>query len=722
MQAVILSLPNNGSLAQIDKEKSKEIERMNDQDNLDSIDGEGSPNKAKKEGSRQGTPISSTRSKQGSRVTTRPGTAERNNNSSSSNKELDAKNAPNVSIAPAAVIDPSHRVIYTPTSGMNGAESPAPGSTGFKFAVYDVSNDVDRGYIAKVKGILEAKIGELDKRMSALGKKESDDSKEMKKVIDGLQEQLFVINSKLERASKLKKENSNGGSLTINNNNNNTINKSTTNNHNNSKQMNENVDVNGFMDTILEDGRNVRVFVAPEMSPEIADTLNELLARIENLENVISELRMASEISKDSESSENLNNNNNNNSSSSNLTETPGDHIELAKKADKSQVDLLSKQIKDMTSQLRSLSHELNKKADRDKSVDVDAMKDLETLVSKKADRSELESLVASQLNQQPSVSVVASSNSTNATPRKIGGDFSADAITDLREAINAHAQQIDSLIKSKADKLEVFKALNEKGEMVDRLSQTKADANVVARKAERVYVDAALNKMRKELEQLLNSTNANTSELVAQDLDYLRNLLDLKADKTELKKLRDAIVKTLHNSAGDDGSGGGGNGKTGEGLAGHKAFKCLSCNRMMSNGMRVRPQAMNFTNFVSHLPNPKGRMLPRQSIGSGDYKLASLPLKGLNSSGGSLSNSQNVSQQMQQQQQQQQQQQESNEMQSRNGVLLPPIEVGGSESTTTSPRKEDFMNGGGGGDFNADSNGGGGGDDGEVGGGNTDR
>lgn len=65
--------------------------------------------------------------------------------------------------------------------------------------------------------------------------------------------------------------------------------------------------------------------------------------------------------------------------------------------------------------------------------------------------------------------------------------------------------------------------------------------------------------------------------------------------------------------------------GKTGEGLAGHKGFRCLSCNRVM-DGMRPKPNPMNFTSFVSHLPAPKNRLYPRRFLtGTLEYVLPNL-------------------------------------------------------------------------------------------------
>ena len=146
------------------------------------------------------------------------------------------------------------------------------------------------------------------------------------------------------------------------------------------------------------------------------------------------------------------------------------------------------------------------------------------------------------------------------------------------------------------------MKKLSDFKETLDRLDQVKADANIVARKAEREYVDNVLDRLKRDLEGFVNNLNAHTSDLFAKDLEYLRGLIDQKSSANDLKKLKDLLRRlTAPEIKKSDG-----------GLAGHKQFRCLSCNRDLES-MKSHPTGMNFTNFVNHLPNPKGKLYPRK-------------------------------------------------------------------------------------------------------------
>lgn len=313
--------------------------------------------------------------------------------------------------------------------------------------------------------------------------------------------------------------------------------------------------------------------VTNKMYNTLAVTLNELLGRVDILESAVAELQ--------------------------NL-------IEKLKMNDKKD------SIDDIKSALSDLQRSLASKADIDNVIDVERFRDLENKLVKKSDRSEVQELankiLANQTPQRPSAlsaqvlqpkDVV---NVSSPSPAKI--DSTID-ISTLKDIINAHTNDINILFKTKADRADIFKELTDLREALDRLDQVKADANIVARKAEREYVDNLMDRLKKDFETFVNNLNTHTSDLFAKDLEYLKGLLDQKADKRDMKKIKEFLQQFNQDAAKVDG-----------GLAGHKQFRCLSCNRTMES-MKSRPSSLNFTNFVNHLPNPKNKLQPRKALDS---------------------------------------------------------------------------------------------------------
>jgi chromosome segregation ATPase len=123
----------------------------------------------------------------------------------------------------------------------------------------------------------------------------------------------------------------------------------------------------------------------------------------------------------------------------------------------------------------------------------------------------------------------------------------------------------------------------------IDHIHHTKADAQLVANKAERDYVENALEKLMREVEQVMNSTNAGLIDTLDKSLGILRDMIDGKASKADMAKLR---------RAGDDGGA-----TVPEGLTGFKSYRCLGCNRTVE-AMRTRPMGVNFSNFTNRLPS----------------------------------------------------------------------------------------------------------------------
>lgn len=273
----------------------------------------------------------------------------------------------------------------------------------------------------------------------------------------------------------------------------------------------------------------------------------------------------------------------------------------LNSKCDTSIVDNLMKQVQALLSQVRTLQRQVDTKASRDAVPTLKQFRDLENKIIKKVNRKELQTVVAKLLPKRNDSQIANFNNKNNSGDLK-ASEKAMEDIEKLKDAINAHAKDIHNLYKAKAEKGEVFKELSDYKEILDRHDQMKADASIVARKAEREYVDSALEKLKSELEGVVGQTNAHTSNLIAKDLEFLKGLLDHKASKAEVRKLRD-LMKRLGSTER----------KTDGGLVGYRKLRCLSCNASMEN-MRTKPHAMNFMNFVSHLPDPKNRLYPKHN------------------------------------------------------------------------------------------------------------
>ena len=113
----------------------------------------------------------------------------------------------------------------------------------------------------------------------------------------------------------------------------------------------------------------------------------------------------------------------------------------------------------------------------------------------------------------------------------------------------------------------------------------------MVANKAERDFVENSMEKLMREVEQVLNATNAGLIDTLDKSLNILRDMIDGKATKQDVTRLQSMINE-------DNGAG-----TVPEGLTGFKGYRCLGCNRTME-GMRQRPMGNNFTTFMNRLPN----------------------------------------------------------------------------------------------------------------------
>jgi chromosome segregation ATPase len=137
----------------------------------------------------------------------------------------------------------------------------------------------------------------------------------------------------------------------------------------------------------------------------------------------------------------------------------------------------------------------------------------------------------------------------------------------------------------------------------IEHIHHTKADSTLVANKAERDYVENALEKLMREVEQVMNSTNAGLIDTLDKSLGILRDMIDGKASKAEVARVRAAAVEEP--------------GSVPEGLAGYKSYRCLGCNRTV-DAMRSRPMGSTFNNFMNRLPtSPRPTAPPRTADGT---------------------------------------------------------------------------------------------------------
>ncbi|CAG9571316.1 conserved hypothetical protein [Leishmania major strain Friedlin] len=126
----------------------------------------------------------------------------------------------------------------------------------------------------------------------------------------------------------------------------------------------------------------------------------------------------------------------------------------------------------------------------------------------------------------------------------------------------------------------------------IERLDHCKADATLVANKAERDYVENALERLMREVEQVLNATNAGLIDTLEKSLGILRDMIDGKATKQDVANLQGWMSEA---------NIGGGAGAP-DGLTGFKGFRCLGCNRPMDN-MRPRTLPATMTPFMNRNP-----------------------------------------------------------------------------------------------------------------------
>uniref|UniRef100_A0A0A9XIV9 Uncharacterized protein n=1 Tax=Lygus hesperus TaxID=30085 RepID=A0A0A9XIV9_LYGHE len=93
-----------------------------------------------------------------------------------------------------------------------------------------------------------------------------------------------------------------------------------------------------------------------------------------------------------------------------------------------------------------------------------------------------------------------------------------------------------------------------------------------------------------REVEQVLNATNAGLIDTLDKSLSILRDMLDGKANKQDI-----AALQQMMNEEGS-------RHKAADALTGFKGFRCLGCNRPVDN-LRPRPLPAKLTTFVNRTP-----------------------------------------------------------------------------------------------------------------------
>ncbi|KAG5509459.1 hypothetical protein JKF63_06769 [Porcisia hertigi] len=178
------------------------------------------------------------------------------------------------------------------------------------------------------------------------------------------------------------------------------------------------------------------------------------------------------------------------------------------------------------------------------------------------------------------------------------GADLDSEAVSQGMEGMLRELQGELSALKE-ADNARFGGGLggNDGKELLDRLERLencKADATLVANKAERDYVENALERLMREVEQVLNATNAGLIDTLEKSLGILRDMIDGKATKQDVAKLQGWMAESN--------LGGGGGAGAPDGLTGFKGFRCLGCNRPMDS-MRPRALAAPMSPFLNRNP-----------------------------------------------------------------------------------------------------------------------
>ncbi|CCW67861.1 unnamed protein product [Phytomonas sp. Hart1] len=133
-----------------------------------------------------------------------------------------------------------------------------------------------------------------------------------------------------------------------------------------------------------------------------------------------------------------------------------------------------------------------------------------------------------------------------------------------------------------------------------------------------------------REVEQVLNATNAGLIDTLDRSLGILRDMIDSKASKQDVTRLQESV-----------GEGGGVGQGAADVLTGFKGYRCLGCNRVVDN-LRPRTLGSKMNPFLNRNPQHLLKDEVTRSIeyeqeqreradgGSGRTGNSSLPLRAL--------------------------------------------------------------------------------------------
>eukprot|EP01028_Stygiella_incarcerata_P000374 TRINITY_DN1041_c0_g1_i1.p1 TRINITY_DN1041_c0_g1~~TRINITY_DN1041_c0_g1_i1.p1 ORF type:complete len:1140 (+),score=394.15 TRINITY_DN1041_c0_g1_i1:150-3569(+) len=346
---------------------------------------------------------------------------------------------------------------------------------------------------------------------------------------------------------------------------------------------------------------------------------------------------------------------------------------QLESKASISSLVRLRTEVNGMGQQLQSLLEAMGKKANASDVVDDVRMKTVERQLSRKANQDDIDEL-SRKLRELESSTSSASASSSSASRSLVGrdGEKSGEGIRGRRrskgsvklgaagkqvsrdlqvlyDTVDEHEEMIQRVLDKGNDIEKLRHSIKVLERNVDDLSQSKAEISSLARKVEREYVDASLNRVKMELQRVTESLEGflpppaisssgsgspggkdgrdgdehgeveggegGEGQSLGEVLSNVQNLLRRKADLQDLQLLKDVVLRLAKTLAGADRGGRDGEGETervdGEGLVGRKGFRCLSCNRMLS-GMRVKAQPpMDFRKLPHQFSARHERMSP---------------------------------------------------------------------------------------------------------------
>ncbi|KAG8346952.1 hypothetical protein ERJ75_001005900 [Trypanosoma vivax] len=203
-------------------------------------------------------------------------------------------------------------------------------------------------------------------------------------------------------------------------------------------------------------------------------------------------------------------------------------------------------------------------------------------LDDRKADRAALQLLIDDVKNMRQLLELTASKSENDGVCTT--ATLKEELLQKMQQEMNEQIQGINSVWDGTNNELGALR------DYVEQIDHRKADAKLVANKAERDYVENALERLMREVEQVLNATNAGLIETLDKSLNVLRDMLDGKATKGDVANIQ-RMLNEEHTGTGAP-----------DALLGFRGFRCLGCNRSVDK-MRLRPMGNRPQSFINRLP-----------------------------------------------------------------------------------------------------------------------